>query len=117
MTITSDIVEAFLSAVTQNRSVRVEIKGFKTGHFLEPKTALLGLVTARSEGHVECPESEPANEDIVYPLAVTELADSVARHVQGTRHPQALGHTKRLRHSLDIRTKSRSSFGPVGVRG
>jgi transposase len=44
----------------------VESKGFKTGHFLEPKTARLGLITAAPDGHVECPESEPADNDIQF---------------------------------------------------
>jgi hypothetical protein len=52
-----------VSGVTQNRPLKVEIRGFKTSHFLEGKTALVGLVTAGPEGHVECPESEPANDD------------------------------------------------------
>jgi hypothetical protein len=30
-----------MSAVTQNRPVKVEIKVFKTSHFLEQKTALM----------------------------------------------------------------------------
>ena len=55
-----------MSAVTQNRPVKVEIKGFKTSHSLEVKTALVGPITAGLEGHVECPESEPANDDIQF---------------------------------------------------
>jgi hypothetical protein len=35
-----------LSAVTQNQPLKVEIKGFKTGHFSEVKTALVGLVNS-----------------------------------------------------------------------
>jgi hypothetical protein len=34
-----------MSAISQNRPRRVEIKGFKTSHFLEGETALLGLFT------------------------------------------------------------------------
>jgi hypothetical protein len=56
----------WLSAVTQNQPVRVEIKGVKTGHCLGVKTALVGLVNAGPEGHVECPESEPSNDDIQF---------------------------------------------------
>jgi hypothetical protein len=56
----------WMSAVTQNRPLKVEIKGFKTGHFWEVKTVPLGLVSARPSGHVECPESEPANDDIQF---------------------------------------------------
>jgi hypothetical protein len=41
----------------------VEIKGFKTSHSMGVKTALIGPITAGREGHVECPESEPANDD------------------------------------------------------
>jgi len=37
---------SFVSAVTQNQSLKVEIKGFKTGHFSEVKTALVGLVNS-----------------------------------------------------------------------
>jgi hypothetical protein len=55
-----------LSAVTQNRPVMVEIKGFKTSHSMGVKTALIGPITAGREGHVECPESEPANDDILF---------------------------------------------------
>jgi hypothetical protein len=40
----------------------VEIKGIKTGHFLEMKTAPLGLLTAGAE----CPKSEPAKDDIQF---------------------------------------------------
>jgi hypothetical protein len=29
----------WMSAVSQNQPLKVEIKGFKTSHFLEPKTA------------------------------------------------------------------------------
>jgi hypothetical protein len=39
-----------MSAVTQNQPLRVEIKGFKTGHYLGVKTALVGPITAGSEG-------------------------------------------------------------------
>jgi hypothetical protein len=55
-----------VSAVTQNQPVRVEIKGFKTGHYLGVKTALVGPIPAGSEGHVECPESEPGDDDIQF---------------------------------------------------
>jgi hypothetical protein len=30
------------------------------------KTALIGPITASPEGHVECPESEPANDDMQF---------------------------------------------------
>ena len=52
-----------MSAVTQNRPLMVENKGFKTSHSMGVKTALDGPGTAGPEGHVECPESEPANDD------------------------------------------------------
>jgi hypothetical protein len=55
-----------VSAVTQNQPVRVEIKGFKTGHYLGVKTALVGPIPAGSEGHVECPESKPADHQIQF---------------------------------------------------
>jgi hypothetical protein len=41
-------------------------RSLKTGHCLGVKTALVGLVNAGPEGHVECPESEPANDDIQF---------------------------------------------------
>jgi hypothetical protein len=44
----------------------VEIKGIKTSHSLGVKTALIGPITAGWEGHVGCPESEPANDDIQF---------------------------------------------------
>jgi hypothetical protein len=53
-----------MSVVTQNWPLRVEIKEFKTSHSLGVKTALIGPITAGPEGNVECPESEPANDDI-----------------------------------------------------
>ena len=46
----------FLSAVTQNQPVMVEIKGFKTSHSMGAKTALLDPITAGAEGHADCPE-------------------------------------------------------------
>src|ERR1700756_5216032 len=55
-----------MSAVTQNRPLVVEIKGFKTSHSMGVKTALIGPITAGREGHVECPESEPANDNIQF---------------------------------------------------
>jgi hypothetical protein len=42
----------------------VETKGFKTGYYLGIKAALVGPITAGLEGHVECPKSTPANDDI-----------------------------------------------------
>src|ERR1700751_6414806 len=58
--------EGLVSAVTQNRPLVVEIKGFKTSHSMGIKTALIGPITASPEGHVECPESEPANDDMQF---------------------------------------------------
>src|SRR5271168_4996915 len=49
-----------LSAVSQNQPLMVEIKGFKTSHFLEQKTAPLDCWDAGQMGHVERPQSEPA---------------------------------------------------------
>jgi hypothetical protein len=60
------LIPATVSAVTQNRPLMVEIKGFKTSHSMGVKTALIGPITAGREGHVECPESEPANDDIQF---------------------------------------------------
>jgi hypothetical protein len=55
-----------MSAVNQNRPLKVKINGFKARYFPEPRTSLLSHVTARLEGHVECPDSEPANDDIQF---------------------------------------------------
>jgi hypothetical protein len=40
--------------------------GFKTSHSLGVKTALIGPITAGPEGHAECSESKPANDDIEF---------------------------------------------------
>jgi len=42
----------------------VEIKGFKTSHFLEHKTAPLESPDAGPMGHVERPESESASSNL-----------------------------------------------------
>jgi hypothetical protein len=52
----------WLSAISQNRPVIIEIKGLKTSHFKENKTAPLDLEENGSMGHVECPQSEPAKD-------------------------------------------------------
>jgi hypothetical protein len=51
-------------AISQNRPVIIEIKGFKTSHFRESKTAPRDREKISSMEHVECPQSEPANNDI-----------------------------------------------------
>ncbi len=48
-----------VSAVSQNQPVMVEIKGLKTSHFSEYKTAPWNRRGAVEMGDVECPESEP----------------------------------------------------------
>src|SRR6516165_6580367 len=53
-----------MSGVTQNRPVKVEIKGFKTSHFLEQKTAPRNCPDAGPMGHVERPQSEPSGNDL-----------------------------------------------------
>jgi hypothetical protein len=53
-----------MSAIGQNRPVIIEIKGFKTSHFKESNTAPRDRKQLGSVGHVECPQSEPANHDI-----------------------------------------------------
>jgi hypothetical protein len=55
-----------MSAVTQTQPLKVEIKGFKTSHFLEQKTAPRNSPDAGPMGHVELPESEPANNDLQF---------------------------------------------------
>jgi hypothetical protein len=53
-----------LSAISQNRPVIIEINGIKTSHFKESKTAPRDREEIGSMEHVECPHSEPANNDI-----------------------------------------------------
>jgi hypothetical protein len=53
-----------LSAISQNQPGIIEIKGLKTSHFKESKTAPLDRGEIGSMGHVECPQSEPANNDL-----------------------------------------------------
>ena len=53
-----------MSAISQNQPGTIEIKGLKTSHFKERKTAPLDLGEMGSMGHVECPQSEPANNDL-----------------------------------------------------
>src|SRR6516225_9124746 len=55
---------SLMSGVTQNRPVKVEIKGFKTSHFLEQKTAPRNCPDAGPMGHVERPQSEPSGNDL-----------------------------------------------------
>ena len=52
-----------VSAVTQNQPLRVEIKGLQNRPLFGSKDAPVWPITAGSEGHVECPESKPANDD------------------------------------------------------
>src|SRR3984893_1229282 len=53
-----------MSAISQNQPGIIEIKGLKTSHFKESKTAPRDLEQTGSMGHVECPQSEPANNDL-----------------------------------------------------
>src|SRR3979411_2339532 len=53
-----------VSAISQNRPVIIEIKGIKTSHFKESKTAPRDRDEIGSVGHVECPQREPAQHDI-----------------------------------------------------
>jgi hypothetical protein len=55
------LLAACLSAIGQNRPGIIEIKGLKTSHFKESKTAPLDRVGIGSMGHVQCPQSESAN--------------------------------------------------------
>src|ERR1700736_1516326 len=55
-----------LSAVSQNQPLKVEIKGFKTSHFLEPKTAPQDRADAGPMGHVERPQSESASNHLQF---------------------------------------------------
>src|SRR5580693_3087436 len=55
-----------LSAVTQNQPLKVEIKGVKTSHFLEQKTAPQDHADAGPMGHVERPQSESASNDLQF---------------------------------------------------
>jgi hypothetical protein len=60
----SPSIFSFLSGVTQNQPVKVEIKGFKTSTFLEQKTAPQFCPDAGPMGHVERPQSEPSGNDL-----------------------------------------------------
>jgi hypothetical protein len=51
------IPSSILSAVSQNQPLKVEIKGFKTSHFLEQKTAPWNSPDAGPMEHVELPKS------------------------------------------------------------
>ena len=51
-------MRAIVSAVGQNRPLVVEIKGFKTSHFLEHKAAPRICGKVGPMGHVELPQSE-----------------------------------------------------------
>jgi hypothetical protein len=50
--------------ISQNHPGIIEIKGLKTSHFKECKTAPWGMEQTGSMGDVECPQSEPANNDL-----------------------------------------------------
>src|SRR5271166_2458159 len=52
---------ASMSAVGQNQPLKVEIRGFKTSHFLEQKTAPRDCPDAGPMEHVELPKSELAS--------------------------------------------------------
>ena len=53
-----------VSAIGQTRPAIIEIKGLKTGHFKESKTAPRDRGEIGSMGHVQCPQSESANNDL-----------------------------------------------------
>src|SRR3984893_18245305 len=55
-----------VSADTKNQPLKVEIKGFKTSHFLEQKTAPQNRPDAGPMGHVERPHSESAGNDLQF---------------------------------------------------
>jgi transposase len=55
-----------VSGVGQNQPVKVEIKGIKTSHFLEQKTAPRDCIEAGSMGHVERPQSDPSSNDLQF---------------------------------------------------
>src|ERR1700730_782351 len=55
-----------VSADTKNQPLKVEIKGFKTSHFLEQKTAPRNSPDAGPMEHVELPKSEPANNHLQF---------------------------------------------------
>src|SRR5215469_18856117 len=74
---------ALLSAVTQNRPVVVEIRGVKTSHFKEHKTAALNLKRIGSMRHVECPQSELASND----LQLSRSRMVAATHCPGVGDP------------------------------
>ena len=53
-----------MSAISQNRPLIIEIKKLKTSQFKESKTAPSDLEETGSMGHVGCPQSELANNDL-----------------------------------------------------
>jgi hypothetical protein len=57
-------VIAHVSAIGQTRPAIIEIKGLKTGHFKESKTAPRDPGEIGSMAHVQCPQSESANNDL-----------------------------------------------------
>src|ERR1700736_870474 len=59
-----NLASLIVSAISQNQPGIIEIKGLKTSHFQERKTAPLDRGEIGSMGHVECPQSEPANNDL-----------------------------------------------------
>jgi len=62
--ISCSLLGYYVSAISQNQPGIIEIKGLKTSHFKESKTAPRDLEQTGSMGHVECPQSEPANNDL-----------------------------------------------------
>src|ERR1700757_1292873 len=75
----AQLARAIVSAISQNRPVIIEIKGLKTSHFKEKKTAPRDREEIGSMGHVERPQSEPANNDIQ--LGPTRMV--AAAHCEG----------------------------------
>jgi hypothetical protein len=62
----ADLLQSEVPAVTQNQPLKVEIKGVKTSHFSEQKTAPRNSPDAGSMEHVELPKSELANNDLQF---------------------------------------------------
>jgi hypothetical protein len=89
----------------QNQPLRAEIKGFKTGHYLEAKTVVVGLVTAGAEGHLDCTKSEPGSDDIRF---------SRSRMVSAPDGNPNLGRTERLLPILGIKETAKTSHSAPG---
>src|SRR5271166_4983019 len=94
-------MHVFLSAIGQTRPAIIEIKGLKTSHFKESKTAPWDRGEIGSMGHVQCPQSESANNDLQpgrsRMVAATDC-ERVGDQSRDSRPVFALGKTSHFDH-------------------